>query len=200
MSDRPPHRLSPGLVAAIAAALLAAGAAAAWFAFHNLKAFRTPPVTIPTPTIPNQPPTTSRGQVYWLAARGETIDLAPVPARQQQPASDEEAVAAALQQLLAGPQNPAQTTAIPAGTKLLGVKLEKGGVRVNLSAEFTSGGGSASMQGRLGQIIYTATSLNPQAPVWLEVAGKPLEVLGGEGIMVEQPLTRRQFAEDFDWQ
>jgi spore germination protein GerM len=71
------------------------------------------------------------------------------------------------------------------------------GVKVDLSQEFTAGGGSSSMIARLGQIIYTASSVDPNQPVWLLVEGTPLTVLGGEGLMVEQPLTRAQYEADF---
>ena len=53
------------------------------------------------------------------------------------------------------------------------------------------------MTGRLGQIVYTATTLNPNSKVWLSVAGKPLTVLGGEGLEIPQPITRSIFDREF---
>jgi spore germination protein GerM len=90
-----------------------------------------------------------------------------------------------------------QTTTIPEGTKLLSSQIKDDGLHIDLSKEFTQGGGSTSMQGRIAQVLYTATSRNPDMPVWIAVEGKQLEALGGEGVEIKQPLTRKAFQQEF---
>jgi spore germination protein GerM len=75
--------------------------------------------------------------------------------------------------------------------------VREDGVHINLSKEFTMGGGTASMTARVAQVLYTATSLNPNAQVWLSIEGEPLKTLGGEGLLIEQPLTRKSFEQEF---
>jgi spore germination protein GerM len=105
---------------------------------------------------------------------------------------------AAFERLLWGPQQPDRFSEIPPGTRLLNLTATPdGAIAVDLSDEFTQGGGSASMIGRLGQVVYTATTLNPEAPVRISVNGEPLNVLGGEGLEVPQPVTRQQFEREF---
>lgn len=139
-------------------------------------------------------------EVYWLAiaADGGQIKLAANPtAIQPSTDSPENVIKASLQQLLAGPKESTLTTTIPKGTELQSLRVQEDGIHVDLSQEFTRGGGSASMQGRLAQVLYTATSQDPNARVWLSINGKPLEVLGGEGLILDQPLTRQGFQKDF---
>src|SRR4051812_18060442 len=66
---------------------------------------------------------------------------------------------AAMTALLGGPTSQEQSsrisTVIPAGTQLLGLTIANGVATVDLSREFESGGGSASVLGRLAQVVYT---------------------------------------------
>lgn len=136
-------------------------------------------------------------QVYWLRASGNQIALAPSPVKLSSNSNSEALLEAALKQLLNGPTNPDSSTTIPAGTQLLGLTVKDDGIHVDLSKTFNQGGGSSSMTGRLAQVLYTATSLNPDAPVWLAVEGQPLEELGGEGLVIPQPMTRKDFQNNF---
>jgi spore germination protein GerM len=203
MKDRPKNnQLSLSAIAGITVAALVVGGSAAWLAYHTLTASKTPstpPISQPRQSPVEQPTSQEeRAQVYWLTDTGERMELVSAPVMLEKSASKEEVLETALKELLAGSKNSSATTAIPQGTKLLGVSWEKDGVHLNLSSEFTTGGGSASMTGRLAQIIYTATSADPKSQVWIDVEGKPLELLGeGEGLMVDQPMTRQIFEENF---
>jgi spore germination protein GerM len=130
-------------------------------------------------------------------AQGDKTALIASPITVAKSLDKSQSLQTALEQLFTQTPPSSQSSAIPPGTQLLSVKNDAQGVHVNLSQAFTQGGGSESMTGRLGQLIYTATSLNPQSPVWIEVEGKPLETLGGEGLMIDQPMTRQQFDENF---
>jgi len=136
-------------------------------------------------------------QTYWLSTSGEAVDLVPEAVDVKAKADAEAALETALERLLAGPRDEAYTTEIPQGTRLRKVSVREDGVHVDLSNDFTTGGGTLSMTGRVAQVLHTATSLNPDAPVWLDVDGEPLEVLGGEGLILDRPLTRQGFANDF---
>jgi spore germination protein GerM len=97
----------------------------------------------------------------------------------------------------AGKPDGKLTSTIPIGTKLLSAKIQADGIHVDLSKEFTKGFGATSMIGRLGQVVYTATAQNPDAPVWITVEGKKLETLGDVGVEIRQPITRQTYDQDF---
>ncbi|MBD2085799.1 GerMN domain-containing protein [Trichocoleus sp. ST-U3] len=137
-------------------------------------------------------------QVYWLKSSGSKIEVVPAPVKIQAGVKSENILEGAFNRLLAGPNDPAYSSTIPKGTQLRNLDVREDGVHVDLSQEFTAGGGSASMTGRVAQILYTATSINPNTNVWIDVEGKRLEVLGGEGLELNQPLTRQNFEKNFD--
>lgn len=152
----------------------------------------------PSSEIPSKKPAEqTETKVYWLRSVGKKLELAPVKIVVEGGNGDREQLTATVERLLKGPANSDVTSSIPEGTKLNSLKVAKDGVHVDLSKAFTKGGGSTSMQGRLGQVIYTASSLNPSDPVWISVEGEPLRVLGGEGLEVSQPMTRTDFKKGF---
>jgi spore germination protein GerM len=161
------------------------------------------PSAEPTPTdTPSAEMTTnpaeSEVKVYWLRSTGKKLELAPVQiAVDSGGTSSEQQLKATVERLLKGPANSDVTSSIPDGTKLNSLTVKKDGVHLDLSKSFTSGGGSTSMQARLGQVIYTASCLNPAEPVWVSIDGEPLAVLGGEGLEVSQPMTRADFKKGF---
>lgn len=195
------NRIPLGVIAGLSAAAIAAGGGAAWWTWNSANSPPTPHASTTPQTSPSKSPVRApveqTAQIYWLKDTGDRLELVPNPVTvaAEQPNA---VLQAAFNRLLAGPTDTATVSStIPEGTKLRGVKIQNDGIHVNLSEEFTTGGGSDSMTGRVAQVLYTATSLQPTAKVWIDVEGKPLEVLGGEGLELDQPLTRQSFKENF---
>ena len=104
---------------------------------------------------------------------------------------------AAMESLIAGPDTQEQAAAvgsqIPAGTQLLGLNVDNGVATVDLTSEFESGGGSASMNMRIAQVVYTLTQFPTVKGVLFQLDGQRVDVLGGEGVIVDQPVTRKDY-------
>lgn len=196
--QRKPTRRTPiGLIAAISGAVLAVGGGAGWLAWNH---FTSPTAQAPTvaPSVSSiMPATEQKAQVYWLNTVNNKIEVVPSTITVKDTNDKGKIIEVALNRLLLGPADQGMATTIPKGTKLREVSLQADGVHVDLSKEFKTGGGSTSMTGRVAQILYTASSLDPTTKVWLKVEGKPLEVLGGEGLELEQPMTRENFKKNF---
>jgi spore germination protein GerM len=220
MQDQQPRRSIPSsILAGFSALVLVTGGVTAWWAWssHNHAIVdstaiqSSQPGKDGTPSAPATSGSDTRSpsvnpatatadktlQVYWLKPSDTKIQLAPRAVKFSASGGTTGLLEAAIGQLLAGSTMADETTTIPANTQLRSLSVKSDGIHVDLSKEFTSGGGSTSMTGRLAQILYTATSLNPTAAVWFSVEGKPLETLGGEGLVLDQPLTRQRFEQDF---
>ncbi|MCV3212851.1 GerMN domain-containing protein [Plectonema radiosum NIES-515] len=195
-------RISSGVIAAVSAAVIAVSGGVAWLTWNaNHSGVPTPaPTGLPNSgnTIPAQP-VKQATNIYWLKDNGKNFEFVPQPVQVKAKSGNkpDQVLEAVFQSLLAGPTEGTGSTTIPKETKLESLKVQNDEIHVNLSNEFTSGGGSTSMIGRVGQVVYTATTLNPTAKVYIDVNGKKLETLGGEGLEVEQPLTRESFNKDY---
>jgi len=141
------------------------------------------PTTAPTAT----PSATTTLSLYFL--RGEELGVA----ERRVPVTTKPATGA-LEALLAGP-TPAEkaaglTSAVPSGTRLLGLSIDGTTARVDLSAQFAAGGGSLSMQARVAQVVYTLTRFKTVETVTFMLDGGLVESLGGEGLVLDAGQTR----------
>jgi spore germination protein GerM len=152
-------------------------------------------------TIPNDLSQQIQPQVYWLKSNQNRLTLVAKSLPPNTSSSTpQQALTIAVQKLLSAKPSDDLSSTIPKRTKLLSLQVRADGVHVDLSPEFRSGGGSTSMIYRVAQVIYTATSLDPNQKVFISVGGQSIDQnhpLGGEGLILQQPTTRSQFAADF---
>ncbi|MBA2382148.1 MAG: GerMN domain-containing protein [Chloroflexi bacterium] len=104
---------------------------------------------------------------------------------------------AAVNALLAGPTSGEKgrsiTSAVPAGSRLLGLTIEGGVATVDLSSEFETGGGSAAVLTRLGQLVYTLTQFPGVKSVVLQIEGVTSTTFSSEGVVLDKPATRADY-------
>jgi hypothetical protein len=147
----------------------------------------------PTPTAVDtgDPSAITTVSLYFL--RGETLGVA----HRAVPATSAPATAA-MDALLGGPDKREKAaglgTAVPEGTTLNGVTIEDGTARVDLSGAFASGGGTLSMQARVAQVVYTLTQFRTVRDVVFMVDHEVVYAIGGEGVVVDGPQRRADWA------
>lgn len=104
----------------------------------------------------------------------------------------------AIKELLSAPspweKSKGFMSEIPSGTKVLSIRESSGNTFIDLSSDFATGGGAESTYLRVKQVIKTANA-NTSSPVYLYINGKQANVIGGEGIMLKQPLNERSLDE-----
>jgi hypothetical protein len=147
-----------------------------------------------TPAATTEPGPAAETHVTAYFLRGETVAPAGrTVARTEAPAR------AAVEELLAGPSGTERGfglgSSIPEGTELLGIAIADGVATVDLSRTFESGGGSLSMTTRLAQLVFTLTRFDSVEAVDLHLDGADVESIGGEGVAVDPPLRRSDFAD-----
>lgn len=157
---------------------------------------RPAPQQEPTASVePTRPPEPALTRVLVYFARGEKIGAA---ARLVPASSDTEVLArAAVEELVKGPTPEEREfglgTLIPERTTVRGVSIDGPVATVNLSPEFESGGGSLSMLLRVAQVVCTLTQFDGVERVAFEIGGVPAKAIGGEGVIVDPPVSRADF-------
>jgi spore germination protein GerM len=134
-----------------------------------------------------------RTEVFFVGAANGAATIVPVE-RDVRGRGAETILRGALEALLAGPtpedRAKGLTSEIPAGVSLRGVTVREGVASIDLTQAFASGGGSSSMQGRLWQVVYTATQLPAARQVRILIEGQERQALGGEGLLIDRPIVR----------
>ncbi len=101
----------------------------------------------------------------------------------------------AIKELLKGPnlveKSMGAYSEIPKSTKLLGIKHKGNKIIIDLSSDFQYGGGTDSIYSRMMQLIETAINNSNNKKIYLYLDGKQVNFIGGEGIMITQPLNEK---------
>lgn len=166
------------------------------FAF-SVKGMKTPPAPTEVVTAPEEietPDDNTESQyinVFFIGQNKNKEEVYKAVKRKYDPTVDGTPIKFAITALIDGPK-PEEVqlgvySEIPVGTRLLSIVEAPEGVYINLSKHFDTGGGTDSIYKRIFQLIKTA-KYNTTKPVYLLIENQPVEVLGGEGIMITQPL------------
>lgn len=126
--------------------------------------------------------------LYFSHSEGDDIVLVPSPRILKNNLKGEALLEWTTEALLHGPDKKDSLAGlyseIPKGTRLIDITQGEDGWRLNLSGQFTSGGGANSMQLRLAELSKTVEALELQQAVILVVEGRKVSLLGGEGVEV----------------
>lgn len=165
---------------------------------YTVKGLKTKPlppeVQTPQEEI-TEPENTNESQyvnVFFIGQNKNGEEVYKAVKRKYDPVIDGTPIKFAITTLIDGPK-PEEArlgvySEIPIGTKLLNIVDAQDGVYINLSKHFEMGGGTDSIYKRIFQLIKTS-KYNTNKPVYLLIENTKVEVIGGEGIMITQPLT-----------
>ncbi len=165
------------------------------FSVKSMRPAPLPPDVIDPSHEETPPDENQEGQfvnVFFIGQNKNGEEVYKAVKRKYDPTVDGTPVKFAVTALIDGPK-PEEVklgvySEIPVGTRLLNVIDASDGVYINLSKHFETGGGTDSIYKRIFQLIKT-TKYNTNKPVYLLIDNEKVEVLGGDGIMITQPLT-----------
>lgn len=136
--------------------------------------------------------------VYFIGQNNNKEEVYKVVKREYNAKKDGTKLRFSIESLLKGPTENEKAKGIysevPQNTKLIYIKETPTQIIINLSKDFEQGGGTDGLYKRLYQLIKTSNK-NTTLDVYLYIDGQKTEVIGGEGIMINQPLTGKSLDE-----
>ncbi len=159
----------------------------------NKKEEKTEVVKKPTEVLAKNDATNEKEtvEIYFLAL--DANDNGIYKKVQREVPIGENKLEYAIKELLKGPNIVEKSTGayseIPKATKLISVKQTGNKIVINFSSDFQYGGGTDSIYSRMMQLIKTSLHNTKGKQIYLYLDGKQVNVIGGEGVMVSQPLT-----------
>lgn len=158
----------------------------------------TPEQAVQQPEEANEDVSLSYVTVYFIGQNANKEEVYKIVKRHYDSHINGTKFRFSIESLLQGPNAKEKAkgiySEIPAGTKLLSLTEAPDKVTINLSSDFQQGGGTDSLYKRLYQLIKTSNK-NTTLDVYLYIDGKQADVIGGEGIMINQPLTSKSLDE-----
>jgi len=129
--------------------------------------------------------------VFFIGQNANKEEVYKAVNREYDETIDGSKIKFAINALISGPKSEEKAkgvyTEIPTTTRIISINETSAEVIINLNSAFEQGGGTESLYKRLYQLIKTAKR-NTTKPVYLYIDGSKAEVIGGEGIMITQPL------------
>lgn len=136
--------------------------------------------------------------LYFIGQNKNKEEVYKVVKRAYKPGGNGTKLKFSVESLLKGPTSKENAkgiySEIPSGVKLLFLEEKPDKIIVNLSSDFENGGGTEGIYKRLYQLIKTVNK-NTTLDVYLYIDGKQADVIGGEGIMINQPLNEKSLDE-----
>ena len=130
--------------------------------------------------------------VYFIGKNEHNEEVYKAVKREYNQDVDGSKLRFAVNALVRGPKPDEKSrgvyTEVPTDSKVINITEQSDKVIVNLNSAFVTGGGTESLYKRLYQLIKTV-KLNSNLPVYLYIDGQRADVVGGEGIMLSQPLS-----------
>ncbi len=167
--------------------------------YHNDENVSGPLTPVPETQIPQDQEDTPKPKpvektyvnIYFIGQNNNKEEVYKAVNREYDKDVDGSKIKFAVQSLIAGPKQKERAAGvyseIPSGTRIISITETSDKVVINLNSTFETGGGTESIYKRLYQLIKTAKR-NTNKPVYLYIEGNKAEVIGGEGIMLTQPL------------
>ena len=167
--------------------------------YHNDENVSGPLTPVPETKIPQEDPVTPKPKpaekvyvnVFFIGQNANKEEIYRAVYREYDKDIDGSKIKFAIQALISGPtayeKSKGVYSEIPAETHIIAINETSDKVIINLNSAFENGGGTDSLYKRLYQLIKTAKR-NTDKPVYLYIEGNKADVIGGEGIMITQPL------------